>query len=164
MAVHRIPAAKVLFQTATPRIAENGCTKNVISMDDESYYGPEFYHLNFGRAVDEHWLTDYHPLIPIVTPDTILSLIKKRKYVKDAKAMLKTDGRSLACAVYVLKTIWEYDRRKIIAFHNSRRSASNFLDTVLPSAAKWLGMECPLPLYVDGYQDQRREGRDHGPV
>jgi superfamily II DNA or RNA helicase len=149
--VHKISAKKALFQTATQRVTDpNGSQTPIIAMDDEGYYGPEFYHLNFGRAVDEHWLTDYKPLIPIITPDTILSLIKKRKYVKDAEAMLLTDGRSLACAVYLLKTIWEYDRRKIISFHNSRKSAIHFMDTVLPSAAKWLGVEAPLRLYIDG--------------
>lgn len=68
-----IVGAKRLYMTATPRIyAEASKTKAnnssavLFSMDDEHTFGPEFYRLGFGKAVDLDLLSEYKVLIVAV--------------------------------------------------------------------------------------------------
>ncbi len=55
-----IRGAKRLYMTATPRIYDDGSKSKadqgsavLTSMDDEKVYGPEFYRLGFGEAVEQ---------------------------------------------------------------------------------------------------------------
>lgn len=65
-----VKGLKRLYMTATPRIySENAKKKaedgNVVmrSMDDESLFGTEFYHIGFGEAVEKGLLSDYKVMI-----------------------------------------------------------------------------------------------------
>lgn len=67
---NRIRARKRLYSTATPRLYTDSAKSKsvdrnieVFSMDDEAVYGAEFYRMNFSKAVDEGWLTDYKVVI-----------------------------------------------------------------------------------------------------
>lgn len=74
--VHRndiVRAKKRLYMTATPRIyGEASKTKAneaqavLFSMDDEETFGPEFYRLGFGKAVERDLLSEYKVLIVAV--------------------------------------------------------------------------------------------------
>ena len=73
-----IHAKKRLYMTATPRLyRESDKTKAkeksalLCSMDDPELYGEEFYRLGFGKAVDEHLLSDYKVLILTVSDEQI---------------------------------------------------------------------------------------------
>ena len=65
-----IKAAKRLYMTATPRLfdpkvkekADNSAAV-LVSMDDESLYGPILHRLGFGEAVERDLLTDYKVLV-----------------------------------------------------------------------------------------------------
>lgn len=68
-----VAGAKRLYMTATPRIfAEASKTKAsnsdavMFSMDDDSTFGPEFYRLGFGKAVELDLLSEYKVLIVAV--------------------------------------------------------------------------------------------------
>ncbi len=68
-----IKAAKRLYMTATPRLYDEAVkgkaeehSAELASMDDEAIYGPEFYRLGFGEAVDKGLLTDYKVLVMTV--------------------------------------------------------------------------------------------------
>ncbi|MDK4276392.1 DEAD/DEAH box helicase [Corynebacterium accolens] len=68
-----IKAAKRLYMTATPRLFDDAVkgkaaehSAELTSMDDEGIYGPEFYRLGFGEAVDKGLLTDYKVLVMTV--------------------------------------------------------------------------------------------------
>ena len=68
-----IRAAKRLYMTATPRLFDDQVkgkaaehSAELASMDDEAVYGPEFYRLGFGEAVDKGLLTDYRVLVMTV--------------------------------------------------------------------------------------------------
>ena len=68
-----IRAAKRLYMTATPRLYDEAVkgkaeehSAELASMDDEAIYGPEFYRLGFGEAVDKGLLTDYKVLVMTV--------------------------------------------------------------------------------------------------
>ncbi len=67
---HWIGGTKRVYMTATPRIF-NDNTKDaakekdavLCSMDDQSIYGPVFYRIGFGEAVEQKLLTDYKVLV-----------------------------------------------------------------------------------------------------
>lgn len=68
-----IRASKRLYMTATPRLYDEAVkgkaeehSAELASMDDEAIYGPEFYRLGFGEAVDKGLLTDYKVLVMTV--------------------------------------------------------------------------------------------------
>ena len=68
-----IRATKRLYMTATPRLYDDAVkgkaaehSAELTSMDDEGIYGPEFYRLGFGEAVDKGLLTDYKVLVMTV--------------------------------------------------------------------------------------------------
>lgn len=65
-----VQAAKRLYMTATPRLfdprVKEKATNNeavLVSMDDESLYGPVLHRLGFGEAVEKDLLTDYKVLV-----------------------------------------------------------------------------------------------------
>lgn len=71
-----IKAAKRLYMTATPRLFDDSVkgkaqehSAEIVSMDDEAIYGPEFHRLGFGEAVDKGLLTDYRVLVMTVDED-----------------------------------------------------------------------------------------------
>lgn len=68
-----IKASKRLYMTATPRLYDDSVkgkaqdhSAELASMDDEAIYGPEFYRLGFGEAVEKGLLTDYKVLVMTV--------------------------------------------------------------------------------------------------
>ncbi|OKX96156.1 DEAD/DEAH box helicase [Corynebacterium glutamicum] len=68
-----IKAAKRLYMTATPRLFDDQIkgkaaehSAELVSMDDEAIYGPEFHRLGFGEAVERGLLTDYKVLVMTV--------------------------------------------------------------------------------------------------
>jgi predicted helicase len=73
-----IKAKKRLYMTATPRIYGPGAKQRaeeasiaLCSMDDESMYGREAYHLGFGEAVYRKLLSDYQVLVLTVRPNAL---------------------------------------------------------------------------------------------
>ncbi|MGV0838524.1 DEAD/DEAH box helicase [Mycolicibacterium thermoresistibile] len=73
-----IRAARRLYMTATPRIFSDAVrdkadehSAELVSMDDELTYGPEFHHLSFGEAVEHGLLTDYKVLVLTVDESVI---------------------------------------------------------------------------------------------
>jgi len=78
---HLVRGEKRVYMTATPRIyAEASKTKAseheavLFSMDDEATFGPEFYRLGFGKAVDKDLLAEYKVLIVAVDEDRMGAL------------------------------------------------------------------------------------------
>lgn len=76
-----LKAKKRLYMTATPRIyAEASKSKAgereavLFSMDDEDTFGPEFYRLGFGRAVELDLLSEYKVLIVAVQEEAMAGL------------------------------------------------------------------------------------------
>jgi predicted helicase len=65
-----LPARRRLYMTATPRLYHENAKKLasekdivLCSMDDPALYGPQFYHISFGDAVNRGLLSDYKVLI-----------------------------------------------------------------------------------------------------
>lgn len=78
---HVIKGKKRLYMTATPRIygdasktKANEAEAVLFSMDDEETYGPEFYRLGFGKAVERDLLSEYKVLIVAVKENEMAKL------------------------------------------------------------------------------------------
>jgi len=76
-----IRADKRLYMTATPRLYtsrlkakadEHVRAFDVYSMDDEDVYGPEFFRMGFGEAVEGGYLTDYQVLVIATAEDPVI--------------------------------------------------------------------------------------------
>ena len=73
-------ADRRLYMTATPRVYTTALKKkarkhakdfDVYSMDDKDVYGPEFYRMSFGDAVEGEFLSDYRVAVIAVDEDSM---------------------------------------------------------------------------------------------
>ena len=78
---HIVRGKKRLYMTATPRIygdasktKANNAEAVLFSMDDDETYGPEFYRLGFGKAVELDLLSEYKVLIVAVKENEMAKL------------------------------------------------------------------------------------------
>ncbi|MEU1860510.1 DEAD/DEAH box helicase family protein [Micromonospora aurantiaca] len=85
-AVHddeRVPALRRLYLTATPRLitASTSARTQVVSMDDESVFGPVVHRLLFAPAIDLGLLADYRVLVSVVAEPEARELIDRHPYL-----------------------------------------------------------------------------------
>lgn len=159
--------------TATPKIYGDKArvqakteSYEVSSMDDEEKFGPVFYRLSFGRAVDEGLLTDYRVIALTVSQDVVSEVYQRAMAdeegfeITDAAKVIgcwkgladqgKKDGSGhpLKNAVAFCSTIpesrriSEYFERTVKAYIDYEREQGNDIS----------GMECAVQ-HVDGTMD-----------
>lgn len=98
-----IKGKKRMYMTATPRLydidAQSKAAMNdavLCSMDDDTLYGEEIYHIGFGRAVEENMLTDYKVLVLTLNdkdiPASIQSMIANDEFEVDTDDASKIIG------------------------------------------------------------------------
>ena len=101
-----IAARKRLYMTATPRVfsdtakqkaAESALSASYASMDDERVYGPVFYRLGFGEAVDRGILSPYQIVIMEVDPEQVGADLDR--LLSDANGAISMDngGKMIGC-------------------------------------------------------------------
>ena len=80
-----VKATLRLYMTATPRIYSDAVkgkadehSAELVSMDDELRYGPEFHNLSFGDAVERGLLTDYKVLVLTVDESVIAAPMQQQ--------------------------------------------------------------------------------------
>ena len=132
-----IRARRRLFMTATPRYftqraKEKGAEQEIelVSMDDETKFGPDFHVLSFHDAITakpEPLLTDYQVVVIGVTNAEAKAWVADAKLVR-TKDGLETDARTLAAQIGLAKAVKQYDLTRMITFHRSIRRASRFVD------------------------------------
>lgn len=168
-----VSARKRVYMTATPKIYGDKArvqakteSYEVSSMDDEEKFGPVFYRLSFGRAVDEGLLTDYRVIALTVSEDVVSEVYQRAMAdeegfeITDAAKVIgcwkgladqgKKDGSGhpLKNAVAFCSTIpesrriSEYFERTIKAYIDYEREQGNDIP----------GMECAVQ-HVDGTMD-----------
>ena len=133
----KIRSQRRLFMTATPRYftqraKERGAEQDIelVSMDDESLFGPEFHVLNFHDAITatpEPLLTDYQVVVIGVTDAEAQAWVADAKLVRTRDG-LETDARTLAAQIGLAKAMKQYNLTRMITFHRSIRRASRFVD------------------------------------
>jgi superfamily II DNA or RNA helicase len=132
----KIKARKRLFMTATPRYFKEHVKRRaaelefeLVSMDDEHVFGPEFHVLTFHEAIcaNPPLLTDYQVVVIGVTDREAKAWAEQARLVRTAEG-LSTDARTLAAQIGLAKAMKKYDLRKIITFHSSVAKAARFVD------------------------------------
>jgi superfamily II DNA or RNA helicase len=135
----KIQARKRLFMTATPRYIKDHVKRRaaelefeLVSMDDDHVFGPEFHVLNFHEAIsaDPPLLTDYQVVVIGVTDREAKAWAEEALLVRTAEG-LSTEARTLAAQIGLAKAMKKYNLRRIITFHSSVAKAARFVDPTL---------------------------------
>lgn len=168
-----VSAKKRVYMTATPKIYGDKArvqakteSYEVSSMDDEEKFGPVFYRLSFGRAVDEGLLTDYRVIALTVSEDVVSEVYQRAMAdeegfeITDAAKVIgcwkgladqgKKDGSghplknavAFCSTIPESKRISEYFERTVKAYIDYEREQGNNIS----------GMECAVQ-HVDGTMD-----------
>lgn len=168
-----VSARKRVYMTATPKIYGDKArvqakteSYEVSSMDDEEKFGPVFYRLSFGRAVDEGLLTDYRVIALTVSKDVVSEVYQRAMAdeegfeITDAAKVIgcwkgladqgKKDGSghplknavAFCSTIPESKRISEYFERTVKAYIDYEREQGNDIP----------GMECAVQ-HVDGTMD-----------
>jgi superfamily II DNA or RNA helicase len=142
----QIPASKRLFMTATPRIFQSSFKKKasdsgveVVSMDDETVFGPVLHKLSFGEAIEQDLLTDYQVVVVGIDNPSYSSMITERTLVK-TDTDIQSDAQSFASHIGLAKAIKNYDLTRVISFHSRVNSARDFANK-LPEVIDWMPRE-----------------------
>ena len=153
-----LQAEKRLYMTATPRIYDDPSKSKaekervvLASMDDEEKFGPEFYRLGFGDAVEMGMLTDYKVLILTVNQDAVNEAMQEA-FAQDGELTLDDATRLVGCWNGLAKRgdsehsfgLDAQPMRRAVAFardiKSSKKVASQFTEVV--------------SAYVDGHEDE----------
>ena len=128
----KIRTTKKLFFTATPRILSKRIKTaslqheiDVASMDDKSLFGEVFHKLNFSEAIKKKILSDYQVSIVGVENKQISEMIRVRKLIQTYKDY-HFDAETLGIFISLIKSIENYNLRKLITFHNLIEHANLF--------------------------------------
>ncbi|MFI1013042.1 Helicase associated domain protein [Streptomyces sp. NPDC020965] len=140
-------AKRRLYMTATPRIV-NGDPDAVISMSNESIYGPVAYRMSFAQAIDMGLLAPYRLVVAVITGEEVSALLAgDDSYLRVGSAAVA--ARMLAAQLAVLRAAKEYGIRRLITYHRSVADAKWFT-MLLPRAYDMLApSERPVSLWAD---------------
>lgn len=126
-----IPSKYLLFMTATPKIFTTRVQKiaatrgvEVLSMDDESIFGPVLHSYSFSKAISDEVLTDYRVVVMGVGDSLVRELIDERELVRVGN--VSNDAATLASHVGLAKSMHEFNLNKVISFHSRVSSAKRF--------------------------------------
>lgn len=116
-----VSATKRLYMTATPRIfadpsKKKADEKNAVlySMDDEARFGPEFYKIGFGKAVEKDQLTEYRVLLVAVDEDKMPSLANAyQAEMEDDQQAKAVDSKFVSKVMGVWKGLSKQDAKLI---------------------------------------------------
>ena len=132
---NKIRAHRRLFMTATPKIfsenvkqKKNEAEYEIISMDDEKKFGPIFHKLTFSEAISKDLLCDYQVFISGMDNKEYREYAEKGRFVNYGNNN-EIDARTLASQILLAKAIKKLDLKKIISFHNKKKSAKEFIKT-----------------------------------
>ncbi len=148
-----LPARKRLFLTATPRHydikhRDKDGDFHVVSMDDESVYGPVSYKLSFALAVKQEIICPYKIVISITTKEEVDNELLKR-----GTTLVKRDeiqARWVATQLALARAIEKTNASKVITFHSRVALAQEFASAESRGISQHLsGFEV---LHVNGAQ------------
>lgn len=163
---------KRLYMTATPRIYSDttkaqATEKDFIlySMDNEEWYGKEYFHVGFGYAVEHQLLTDYKVFVMTVSESDIPNELQRKIKNADNKELSFDDVSKLIGVISGLSKIikgddnrtWEIDprtMRRALAFCSSIGNVSK------PGSSK--NVAEVLPKISQFYQDLRETLAESG--
>lgn len=120
-----IKIKKRLFVTATPKIFNGNIEdENILSMDDENWYGKKIYTYNTSDAIKDGYLTDYQIVTMYTDNDYIQNMITQNKYVWYDKTLI--DSQYMATAIMLLNEFKKKDCTHLVTYHNSVAGSKKF--------------------------------------
>ena len=173
-----INGKKRIYMTATPRIygdravrIANADSYIVSSMDDENTFGPEFYHLSFGRAIDEGLLSDYKVIALTVSEDVVSEVYQRAMEDEGGGFTITESARIIGCWKGLLDQGQAdgYKLKNAVAFCTTIAESERIADYFVRTVDAYIDYEKeqgnPLPEFrceishVDGTMDSntRRE-------
>ncbi|WP_196485325.1 DEAD/DEAH box helicase [Propionibacterium freudenreichii] len=146
-----LPAGKRLYMTATPRVYGEGVKQKadeasavLTSMDDEAVFGPEFWRLGFGQAVEENLLSDYKVMVLVVENDAIAEPLQESLAGAGAELSLDDMAKLVGCWNGLAKRTADQDfgpdpvpMKRAVAFLSSIKASRRFAEA-LPQAVDTL--------------------------
>lgn len=138
-----IKAKRRLFMTATPRYFTGRIKREALesdyelaSMDDIEHFGPTFYELSFGTAIEKDLLSNYQVAIVGIDDKTYRDYAQRGVFVTtDGKKV--TDARTLAGQIGLARAMRKFDLRRTISFHSRIAGARSFSASV-PGVIAWM--------------------------
>lgn len=120
---------KRMFMTATPKVYGGNIEDDeIISMDDDTYYGRQLFCYNTGNAISEGRLVDYKLVTIMATSKEIEKSIKDNNLVKYKQEFTDEESNYLATILVLLKKIHDGTCNHIITYHNTVKRAVKFKD------------------------------------
>jgi predicted helicase len=150
-----ISSQKRLFMTATERMVKpwikskvEEANRVVFSMDDENVYGPTFYKLSFGYAIENNIIADYRIVLAGITETEVDKLISANRYlnIEELQGDITTETTSQIAAqtafklILLLKSIAQLNIQKVITFHSSVKTAKQLIAGVRASKPVFEGL------------------------
>ncbi|AYV84494.1 MAG: superfamily II helicase [Hyperionvirus sp.] len=118
---------KRLFMTATPKVyGGNLEDENILSMDNEKYYGKQIYCYNTGNAINDKMATDYQLVSIVATNKEIEGLITKNKLVQYKDEFEDEESQYLGSILILLKKMHDGTCNHMFTFHNTVDRANKF--------------------------------------
>ena len=148
-----LPVQKRLFLTATPRHydirhRDKEGDFRLVSMDDESVYGPVSYRLSFASAVKQGIICPYKIVISVITKEEV-----DNELLKHGTTLVKRDeiqARWVATQLALERAIERTKASKVITFHSRVALAQEFASAESRGISQHLrGFEV---LHVNGSQ------------
>ncbi|MFI5648993.1 Helicase associated domain protein [Kitasatospora sp. NPDC051705] len=146
----QVPAARRLYFTATPRIADDRRAKEgladladadnaeklpaLCSMEDESIYGKVCFTWTLGQGIEHGYLADYRVLVPVVTDEDLRELLNLPAVADLRSQRSNEELLRLALQVAVLRAIADLGLRRVITFHSRVAGAREFAGTLLDAS------------------------------
>ncbi len=125
----RIEIIKRLYMTATPKIYSGKFEDDeIISMDNERYYGKQIYSYNTGQAINDKRLVDYQLLTMITENKIIENDIIKNKLVKYKNELEDEESNYIAIVLIILKKIHDGTINHLVTYHNTIKKSKKFAD------------------------------------
>jgi predicted helicase len=98
-----VHSTRRLYMTATPRIYSDTVkdkaeqySAELVSMDDEYRYGPEFHHLSFGDAVERGLLSDYKVLV-LTVDESLMAASLQQQHAIFGELQLDDASKIIGC-------------------------------------------------------------------
>jgi superfamily II DNA or RNA helicase len=154
-----LPARRRLYMTATPRIGSwRDDETRVLSMDDESAFGPVLYRYTFARAISEGRLEDFRIAAIGVTSREARDLLSRND-------IEFTDGvtmRAAAAQIALARANRDFGMRRAFSFHHRVADAKEFVESLPRTFANLPDVErsaAPLGLHINGAMghDERKQ-------
>jgi predicted helicase len=128
-------------------------SKNVRSMHNKKIYGSIIYELKIFESIKRGILSDYQISIPLVEVDIVNKMIAENRKLNFED--IKCTSQEISSAMVLMACIRETGCRKILTYHNSIKSATNY-QAILTIIFKALDIDFVL-LHMNGSQSSKKQ-------